>query len=92
MTFPFRRARFFQGWGGVAVALAAGALVLRLTPAGLSTPAVRFLAILVVAAILWARGRPADYVVAVGMGLAWILLGSRQPGTPSPDSPAARGS
>lgn len=75
MTFPFRRARFFQGWGGVAVALVAGALVVRLAPAGLSVPAVRFLAILVVAAILWARGRPADYVVALGMGLAWILLG-----------------
>ena len=26
-------------------------------------------------ALLWARGRPDDYVVALGMGIAWVVLG-----------------
>jgi len=75
MAFPLRRARFVQGWGGAALALGAGLVVLTQSPAGLSPTGVRFLATLVAAAILWARARPPEYVVALALGLAWVLFG-----------------
>src|SRR5262249_55442316 len=54
-------------------------LVLLFPPAGLSPPGVHFLAVLVAGTVLWIRGRPPDYVVALGMGAAWALLGVAPP-------------
>jgi di/tricarboxylate transporter/CRP-like cAMP-binding protein len=59
---------------GLAVALAAAALVLWAPPAGLDPRAVRFLAVLAGGTILWTWGSFPDYVVALGMGIAWVLL------------------
>lgn len=75
MASPLRRGLFSRGWRGAAIAAAAAGLVLALPPADLSAQAVRFLAVLVAAAVLWISGRPSDYVVALGMGIAWVLLG-----------------
>lgn len=75
MASPLRRGRFSRGWRGAAIAVAAMGLVLALPPAGLSTQAVRFFAVLVGATVLWVLGRPPDYVVALGMGITWVLLG-----------------
>jgi len=59
---------------GLTVALAAAALVLWAPPAGLDPRAVRFLAVLAGGTILWTWGSFPDYVVALGMGIAWVLL------------------
>lgn len=75
MASHVRRLWLLQGWHGLAVALAAGGLVLAFPPAALSAKAVKLLATLVAAAVLWVGGQPADYVVALGMGVAWVLLG-----------------
>jgi len=81
VTYPLRRSGVLRGGSGIALAFAAGGLVLLLPLHGLSAPAVKLLATLVTAAALWMRGRPPDYVVAIGMGLAWILLGVAPPRT-----------
>ncbi len=75
MASPLRRGLLSSGWRAAAIAAAAAGLVLALPPAGLSVQAVRFLAILMAATVLWLSGRPPDYVVALGMGIAWVLLG-----------------
>jgi anion transporter len=64
------------GWrvAGALLALAVGALVLWLPPGGLEPRAVRFLAVLAAGTVLWAWGSFPDYVVALGMGIAWVLL------------------
>jgi anion transporter len=64
------------GWrsAGALLALAAGALLLWLPPDGLEPRAVRFLAVLAAGTVLWAWGSFPDYVVALGMGIAWVLL------------------
>jgi anion transporter len=64
------------GWpaAGVLLALAVAALVLYLPPDGLEPRAVRFLAVLAAGTVLWAWGSFPDYVVALGMGMAWVLL------------------
>jgi anion transporter len=72
---PSRRRRLIDGPLGLALPFAAGAAVLMFPPQGLSAPAVRLIATLVTGALLWARGRPDDYVVALGMGVAWVLRG-----------------
>lgn len=76
---PVRRAHIVRGWTGVALALGAAALVLVFPPRGLATPGVHFLAVLLAATVLWARGRPPEYVVALGMGIAWVVLGVAPP-------------
>ncbi len=65
------------GWGHAALplALAVAALVLWAPPAGLDPRAVRFLAVLAGGTVLWTWGNFPDYVVALGMGIAWVLLG-----------------
>lgn len=60
---------------GALLALAAAALVLWLPPGGLEPRALRFLAVLAAGTVLWAWGSFPDYVVALGMGIAWVLLG-----------------
>ena len=64
------------GWraAGALLALAVGVLVLWLPPGGLEPRAVRFLAVLAAGTVLWAWGSFPDYVVALGMGIAWVLL------------------
>jgi di/tricarboxylate transporter/CRP-like cAMP-binding protein len=64
------------GWrsAGLLLALAVAALVLWLPPGGLEPRAVRFLAVLAAGTVLWAWGSFPDYVVALGMGIAWVLL------------------
>ena len=77
---PFvQRLGLVHGAPGLLLAFGAAALVLLLPPAGLSQPGVRFLAVLVAGTVLWIRGRPPDYVVALGMGAAWVLLGVAPP-------------
>ncbi|HEX2500298.1 MAG TPA: SLC13 family permease [Methylomirabilota bacterium] len=63
-------------WGsaGLLLALAVAALVLWLPPGGLEPRAVRFLAVLAAGTVLWAWASFPDYVVALGMGIAWVLL------------------
>jgi di/tricarboxylate transporter/CRP-like cAMP-binding protein len=58
-----------------AVALAVAVLVSLGSPAGLDPRAAGFLAVLAAATVLWAWGRPPDFVVAIGMGVAWAVLG-----------------
>ena len=72
---PSRRAGVFAGPLELALAITAGAVVLSFPPQGLSRPATALVATLVTGALLWARGRPDDYVVALGMGVAWVVLG-----------------
>ena len=59
---------------GLLLAVAVAALVLWLPPSGLEPRAVRFLAVLAAGTVLWAWGSFPDYVVALGMGIAWVLL------------------
>ena len=59
---------------GLALAVAVGAVVLWVPPGGLEPRAVRFLAVLAAGTVLWAWGSLPDYVVALGMGIAWVLL------------------
>jgi anion transporter len=59
---------------GLLLALAVSVLVLWLPPGGLEPRAVRFLAVLAAGTVLWAWGSFPDYVVALGMGIAWVLL------------------
>jgi di/tricarboxylate transporter/CRP-like cAMP-binding protein len=59
---------------GLGLALAAVALVFWAPPAGLDPRAVRFLAVLAGGTVLWTWGSFPDYVVALGMGIAWVLL------------------
>jgi len=63
------------GWrlAGVLLALAVAGLVLYLPPSGLEPRAVRFLAVLAGGTVLWAWGSFPDYVVALVMGIAWVL-------------------
>lgn len=75
MASHLRRLWLVQGWHGLGLALAAGGLVLAFPPTGLSPQAVRLLATLAAAAVLWVGGQPPDFVVALGMGMAWVLLG-----------------
>ena len=75
MASHLRRLWLVQGWHGMALALAVGGLPLVFPPAGLSPQAARLLATLGAAAVLWAGGQPPDFVVAIGMGVAWVLLG-----------------
>jgi anion transporter len=70
-----RRRSLVDGPLGLALPFVAGAAVLMFPPHGLSPAAARLVATLVTGALLWARGRPDDYVVALGMGVAWVLLG-----------------
>jgi anion transporter len=71
---PLRRVFALQGWGGTALAVSAGLLVLLWQPpGGPSGPAVPFLAVLAAGAVFWARGRPPEFVVALGMGVAWAV-------------------
>jgi anion transporter len=72
---PSRRTGVFAGPLELGLAFLAGAVVLALPPQGLSRPATVLVATLVTGALLWARGRPDDYVVALGMGVAWVVLG-----------------
>jgi anion transporter len=60
---------------GLALALAGVALLLWFPPAALEPRAARFLAVLAGGTILWAWGAFPDYVVALGMGMAWVLFG-----------------
>ena len=64
------------GWraAGAVLALGAAALVLWFPPDGLDPRAARFLAVLAAGTVLWAWGSFPDYVVALGMGIAWVLL------------------
>jgi di/tricarboxylate transporter len=64
------------GWwcAGLLLALAVAACVLWLPPAGLEPRSARFLAVLAAGTVLWAWGSVPDYVVALGMGIAWVLL------------------
>lgn len=64
------------GWrvAGLVLALAIGGVVASLPPGGLEPRAVRFLAVLAAGTVLWAWGSFPDYVVALGMGIAWVLL------------------
>jgi divalent anion:Na+ symporter, DASS family len=64
------------GWGvaGIALAVAVSAFVLWLAPGGLEPRAVRFLAVLAGGTTLWAWGSFPDYVVALAMGIAWVLF------------------
>ncbi|HYL81513.1 MAG TPA: SLC13 family permease, partial [Candidatus Acidoferrum sp.] len=75
MASHLRRLWLVQGWHGFGLSLAAGGLVLAFPPAGLSPQAARLVATLAAAAVLWVGGQPPDFVVALGMGLAWVLLG-----------------
>jgi anion transporter len=75
MASPLRRLRLFQGWKGLAIALCVGSLVMAAPPASLSPPAAGLLATLVAAGVLWVGAGPPDFVVALGMGVAWVLLG-----------------
>ena len=59
---------------GLALAVAVGVAVLWVPPGGLEPRAVRFLAVLAAGTVLWAWGSLPDYVVALGMGIAWVLL------------------
>lgn len=59
---------------GLTLAVAIGAVVLWIPPGGLEPRAVRFLAVLAAGTVLWAWGSFPDYVVALGMGIAWVLL------------------
>ena len=59
---------------GLALAVAVGVAVLWIPPGGLEPRAVRFLAVLAAGTVLWAWGSVPDYVVALGMGIAWVLL------------------
>jgi anion transporter len=61
-------------YAGPLLALAVVTLVLWLPPAGLEPRAARFLAVLAGGTVLWAWGSFPDYVVALGMGIAWVLL------------------
>ena len=75
MASHLRRLWLVQGWHGLTLALVAGGLVLLFPPAGLSPQAAKLLATLASAAVLWVGGQPPDFVVAIGMGVAWVLLG-----------------
>ncbi|HSB80071.1 MAG TPA: SLC13 family permease, partial [Candidatus Methylomirabilis sp.] len=75
MASHLRRLWLVQGWHGLVLALVAGGLVLLFPPVNLSPQGVRLLATLATAAVLWVGGQPPDFVVAVGMGVAWVLLG-----------------
>jgi di/tricarboxylate transporter len=68
-----RRAVGVRGGGGIALALAAGLLVLLWPPRAVTGPAVPFLAVLSAGTVLWARGRPPEFVVALGMAAAWTV-------------------
>ena len=61
------------GWAGPALALGAGLLVLLWPPRGVAGPAVPFLAVLAAGTVFWARGRPPEFVVALGMAVAWTV-------------------
>ncbi|HEY7602470.1 MAG TPA: SLC13 family permease [Methylomirabilota bacterium] len=61
-------------YAGPLLALAVAALLTWLPPAGLDPRAARFLAVLAGGTVLWAWGSFPDYVVALGMGIAWVLL------------------
>ena len=61
-------------YAGLLLALAVVTLLLWLPPAGLEPRAARFLAVLAGGTVLWAWGSFPDYVVALGMGIAWVLL------------------
>ena len=63
-------------YAGLPLALVVALLVLwGVPPAGLDPRAVRFLAVLAGGTVLWTWGSFPDYVVALGMGIAWVLLG-----------------
>jgi divalent anion:Na+ symporter, DASS family len=64
------------GWrvAGLLLALAVGAVVVNLPRGGLEPRAVWVLAVLAAGTVLWAWGSFPDYVVALGMGIAWVLL------------------
>jgi di/tricarboxylate transporter/CRP-like cAMP-binding protein len=64
------------GWrhASLLLALAVATLVLWLPPAGLEPRTARFLAVLAGGTVLWAGGSFPDFVVALGMGIAWVLL------------------
>jgi divalent anion:Na+ symporter, DASS family len=59
---------------GLLLTVAVTCLVLWLPPAGLEPRATRFLAVLAGGTVLWAWGSFPDYVVALGMGIAWVLF------------------
>ncbi len=61
-------------YAGLLLALFVVTFLLWLPPAGLEPRAARFLAVLAGGTILWAWGSFPDYVVALGMGIAWVLL------------------
>jgi anion transporter len=61
-------------YAGLALVFAVVTLLLWLPPAGLEPRTARFLAVLAGGTILWAWGAFPDYVVALGMGIAWVLF------------------
>ena len=78
-TGPQPRRELMPQWGAWAVALVVSGLVAWLTHGTLPVATGRFLAVLAGAVVLWTGGRPPDYVVGLGMGMAWILLGVASP-------------